>query len=239
MNYGVIFAGGVGSRMNNTAMPKQFLEVQGKPIIIRTVEHFENHVDIDGIVLVCVEGWIDYLKDLLVKYSINKVIKIVEGGTTGQMSIFNGLNALAEFRDDDAIVLIHDGVRPLIDSDLISRNIESVKNHGNGITCSDVHETVMEVSDNHQVLKVHNRSTTKVAKAPQSFWLNEILDIQDKAISEGKINFVDSSSLMQYYGYKMFTVNGSSDNIKITTPSDYFTLEAILTDIENSKIYGK
>ena len=95
-NSALIFAGGTGSRMNTKTKPKQFLELHGKPIIIHTLEHFERHSDIDDIVVVCLEDWIDYLKELLIKFKIKKVVKVVSGGATGQMSIFNGLKALME-----------------------------------------------------------------------------------------------------------------------------------------------
>ena len=128
MNIAVIFAGGVGNRMHCTETPKQFLEMYNKPIIIHTIDHFENHPMIDAIVVVCVKGWINYLEQMLYKFRIEKVKRIVSGGETGQLSIYNGLCAARELdSDEDAIVLIHDGVRPLINSKLIADNIESVK----------------------------------------------------------------------------------------------------------------
>src|SRR5690606_21856736 len=112
MNVALIFAGGVGSRMNSKAKPKQFLELYGKAIIIYTIEIFDNHPDIDGIIISCVKEWIDYLKDLITKFNISKVIEIVPGGETGQISIYNGLVAIEKHFPPNSIVLIHDGVRP-------------------------------------------------------------------------------------------------------------------------------
>ena len=115
MNIAVIFAGGVGSRMHSKERPKQFLEMYNKPIIIHTLEHFEKYKDIDAIVVVCINGWIQYLKDLLYKFRIEKVKLVVPGGTTGQLSIYNGLKAAKEIAGNEkSIVLIHDGVRPLM-----------------------------------------------------------------------------------------------------------------------------
>ena len=112
----LIFAGGTGSRMNTKTLPKQFLELHGKPIIIHTIEHFEDHPAVSDIVVVCVDGWLDYCRDLLARFNIKKVSQVVPGGETGQMSIFNGLSVLREkYKNDDDYVLIHDGVRPLID----------------------------------------------------------------------------------------------------------------------------
>ncbi len=127
MNIAVIFAGGVGKRMGNTDKPKQFIEIEGKPIIIHTLEHFEKNKNIDAIIVASKVEWIDYLNDLLVKYNIKKVAKVVPGGETGQMSIFNGIKCAKEMYGDDAIVLIHDGVRPFITDELIDTNIQTVK----------------------------------------------------------------------------------------------------------------
>ena len=143
MNIAVIFAGGVGQRMHSVERPKQFLEMNNKPIIIHTLEHFEKHPQIDAIVIACVEEYIPYLKELLYKHRIEKVKKIVSGGKTGQMSIYNGLCAAKEISsDDNSIVLIHDGVRPLINDDVITRNIESVKKKwlcNNNVSCTRNH----------------------------------------------------------------------------------------------------
>jgi 2-C-methyl-D-erythritol 4-phosphate cytidylyltransferase len=135
MNIAVIFAGGVGRRMNTKDIPKQFLKLYDKPIIIHTLERFEQHPMIDAIVVVCVAEWIDYLNQLTFKYRIDKVKKVVPGGSTGQLSIYNGLVAANELtQGENAIVLIHDGVRPLINEQLITDNIECVQKHGSAIT---------------------------------------------------------------------------------------------------------
>ncbi len=124
MNIGVIFAGGIGQRMKTTKRPKQFLEMHGKPIIIYTLEIFENHPEIDAIVVSCVADWIPYLNELLERFRITKVKKVVPGGETGQMSIYNGLVAAKEIAGEEkSIVLIHVGVRPLIDGTVITNNI--------------------------------------------------------------------------------------------------------------------
>ena len=173
MNYALIFAGGCGRRMNSKSRPKQFLELHGKEIIIYTIEHFEKHPDIEGIMVVCIKEWIDYLKRILDKNGIKKVKWIVPGGETGQDSIYNGLKVLHDNCKNEDIVLIHDGVRPLIDEQLITENIESVKNHGSAITVAPVIETVM-LADDDKVYKSVERSKCNMAKAPQSFFLKDI-----------------------------------------------------------------
>lgn len=234
----VIFAGGTGSRMKSTTKPKQFLELHGKPIIIHTLEHFENHPLIDAIVVVCIEEWIDYLNKLLVKFQINKVIKVVPGGKTGQMSIYNGLNVIhqSEFRND--IVLIHDGVRPLINAETITNNIECVRKNGSAITVKPVIETVIQVDDEHNIVDVVERSNCQTAVAPQGFFFNDIYEAHLKAQSEEMFDFTDSATLMRYYGFKLNTVMGGSENIKITTPSDFYIFRAIYELRENAQILG-
>ena len=132
--------------MKTTKRPKQFLEMHGKPIIIYTLEIFEQHPEIDAVVVACVQDWIPYLEELLVRFHITKVKKVVPGGDTGQMSIYNGLAAAKEVAGDEkSVVLIHDGVRPLINADVITNNIQSVKEHGSAITSAVVKETIMVV----------------------------------------------------------------------------------------------
>lgn len=239
MNIAVVFAGGIGSRMKSKSKPKQFLLMHGKPIIIHTLELFEAHDEIDAIVVSCVEEWIPYLMDLIQKYNIKKVKKVVHGGETGQLSIYNGLCAAEEVADGQrAIVLIHDGVRPLINSQTISDNIRSVKKNNSAITCVKVKETIMVVNDDDSIDYIPDRSHSRLARAPQSFWLEDIIGAHRKALKENKTNFIDSCTMMQYYGKKMFLIDGPEENIKITTPDDFYIMRAMLDAKEDSQIYG-
>lgn len=239
MNIAIIFAGGVGKRMQSKSLPKQFLMMHGKPIIIHTLEHFENHPEIDAIVVACVEEWISYLENLLKKYDIHKVKKIVPGGTTGQLSIYNGLIAAKAITDAKKnIVLIHDGVRPLITNSLISDNLYSVKKYGSAITSASVKETLITVNDEQFITNIPNRSMCKTAKAPQSFYLEEILEMHDKALNDGKDDFIDSCTMMTFYGKHLHLIDGPIQNIKITTADDFYSMRAILDAQENAQIYG-
>ena len=240
MNIAVIFAGGVGSRMHSKELPKQFLEMYNKPIIIHTLEHFQNHPMIDAIVVVCIESWISYLNELLYKFRIEKVKKVVPGGETGQLSIYHGLKAAKEVANGEkAVVLIHDGVRPLITEKLITNNIEAVRRYGSAITTAKVKETILVVNEQDSSIDyVPSRNNSRVAKAPQSFWLDEILSAQEKALAKGERDWIDSCTLMQEYGFKMHLIDGPSQNIKITTPEDFYTMRAILEAKENEQIYG-
>ena len=237
MNYALIFAGGSGKRMNTKSRPKQFLELHGKEIIIYTIEHFEKHPDIDGIVVVCIEEWIDYLKKILKKNGIEKVKWIVPGGASGQDSIYNGLKVLHDNCSEDSIVLIHDGVRPLINEELISANIQSVHEHGSAITVAPVIETVM-LADDDKVYKSVERSKCNMAKAPQSFFLKDIFSAHQQAREEGIHDKIDSATMMSDYGHSLYSVKCGTENIKITTPSDYFIFRALIDAKENSQIFG-
>lgn len=240
MNIGVIFAGGVGSRMHSKDKPKQFLKVYDKPIIIHTLEYFQENESIDAVVVVCVESWISYLNELVEKYGLNKVKKIVPGGNTGQLSIYNGLCAVDKLisSDNDDIVLIHDGVRPLISSELLTENINHVKVYGNSITSGIVKETIVEIDDDGNIKLVPDRAHSRVAKAPQCFYFKDIFSCHKKALDQGIDNFIDSCTMMNYYGYKLHMTDGPYENIKITTPDDFYTMRAILMAKEDSQIYG-
>lgn len=238
MNYAVIFAGGTGTRMNTRTRPKQFLTLHGKEIIIYTLEHFENHADIDGISVVCIAEWIDYLKTLLDRYHIKKVKWISQGGSTGQESIYNGLNAMRSDIADDSIVLVHDGVRPLIDEELISDNIRTAKEKGCAVTVVPANETVMLVDENEQIVESVDRNKCRVVRAPQSFIYRNLMDAHDKARAAGIDHMIDSATMMSEAGYTLYPVVGKPDNIKITTPSDFYTFRAIVEAEENSQIFG-
>lgn len=240
MNIGVIFAGGVGKRMRTVEKPKQFIEINGKPIIIHTLEHFEKNEQIDSIVVSCVKEWIPYLNGLINKYNISKVKKVVSGGKTGQESIYNGLCAAKELStSNNDIVLIHDGVRPLINQELLNTNIEDVKKYGSSITGSIVKETIVVIDNlDNSIDNIPSRENSRIAKAPQCFYLKDILNSHEKAICDNKFDFIDSCSMMQYYGYKLHMTDGSTENIKITTPEDFYTLRAVLQSQEDKQLYG-
>ncbi|MCC9716308.1 2-C-methyl-D-erythritol 4-phosphate cytidylyltransferase, partial [Streptococcus agalactiae] len=226
MNIGVIFAGGVGRRMNTKGKPKQFLEVHGKPIIVHTIDIFQNTEAIDAVVVVCVSDWLDYMNNLVERFNLTKVKAVVAGGETGQMSIFKGLEAAEQLATDDAVVLIHDGVRPLINEEVINANIQSVKETGSAVTSVRAKETVVLVNDSSKISEVVDRTRSFIAKAPQSFYLSDILSIERDAISKGITDAIDSSTLMGMYNRELTIVEGPYENIKITTPDDFYMFKA-------------
>ncbi len=233
----LIFAGGTGQRMNSRSKPKQFLELHGKPIILFTLEHFEEHPEIDNIVVVCLKSWIPELKKILRRYEINKVSQIIPGGSTGHESIYNGLLALKGACTPDDIVLIHDGVRPLISGDLISENIAKVKEYGTSITVEPATESVISSKNGELIDAVPQRNTMYVAKAPQSFRYGMILDLYKKA-QKDKLLTIDSAHLLSLYGIEMHMVKSTPNNMKITAPADYYIFRALYEAIENQQILG-
>jgi len=239
MNIGVIFAGGVGSRMNSKEKPKQFLEVHGKPIIVHTIEIFERVKDVDVIVVSCIEEWIPYMEELKYKFRLDKIKAIVPGGDTGQASIYNGLVAAESIsKAEDTVVLIHDGVRPLINEELIEKNIQNVKQNGSAITCSVAKETFVIVNDHIEVEEIPSRAHSRIAKAPQSFYLRDILEVHRQALRDGVTNAIDSCTLMNQYGKKLSVVEGPYENIKITTPDDFYMFRALFDAKENEQLNG-
>lgn len=238
MTNALVFAGGSGTRMNSKSKPKQFLQFYGKELIIHTLENFQNHFEIDAITVVCIESWIPYLKKILDKYGIDKVKTVVSGGSTGQESIFKGLKAIKEFDNDEkSIVLIHDGVRPFINDDVISECIKTVKEKGSAITVVPATETII-TAENGRILSITDRSKCCLARAPQCFYLNDIIEAHEKAVEDGNTNMIDSAALMRLYGHELYTVQGNIDNIKITTPADFYTFKALYEVRENQQIFG-
>ena len=229
--------------MNTVSRPKQFLELNGKPVIIYTLELFDNHPDIDAICVVCIEPWIPFLEKQLKKFEINKVVDVVPGGETGQDSIYNGLCAANRWltsqgkEENGAVVLIHDGVRPLITEQTITDNITIAREHGNCITCIPATETfVVKLQDGS--LQIPSREDSLIARAPQSFILKDILAAHEQARKENRHDFIDSCTMMSYYGHKMNTIIGPVENIKITTPTDFFIFRAMVEVHENQQIFG-
>ena len=176
MNYALIFAGGTGQRMNTKTRPKQFLELYGKPIILYTIETFENHPAIDGIVVVCLKDWIPFLKKKIAHYDIAKVIDVVPGGVTGQESIRNGLAALEEAVGRDHAVFVHDGVRPLVSDETIARCADSMVTHGNAVSVTPAIETIVQ-EEGGTVTNIIDRAACRMAKAPQCFNIGELIDV--------------------------------------------------------------
>lgn len=237
MNIAIIFAGGVGQRMHSGTTPKQFLELYGKPILVYTLEHFQKNININSIILVSVESWIGYCQELIDKFNLTKVVAIVPGGTSSYNSISNGIDKAKELYTDDSIILIHDGVRPLINQKTIDDAINGVNAFGSAIIVSPAIETIAICKDD-KIDDIIDRSHCKIAKAPQCFRLGTLIDTRNKAKKDGLSDFIDTASLMHHYGLSLHYIEGPADNIKITTPSDFYVFKAFLEARKNSEIFG-
>lgn len=238
-NLAIIFAGGSGARMGS-GLPKQFIEVNGKPIIIHTLELFDEHPLVDEIYIACKEEYIEKLKRMIQKYHISKVKQIVPGGKTGQDSIYNALCAASESNEEDAIVLIHDGVRPYVTEEVISENIRVVKEKGSAITCSNLFETPVVSKGRGIVNQVPDRKNYLLAQAPQSFYLKDVLEahVQMRERNPEYIGVIDTCTLMRSLNKEIFIVLGNRGNIKVTTPEDLYILRGLLQYREMEQIFG-
>ncbi len=223
-NVAVIFAGGAGQRMGSE-IPKQFLKVFGKDIILHTLDLFEDNENVDEIYIACIADWIPYVEELIKKYSVDKVKRVFPGGTSGQDSIFIGLSEVKKDHDN-AIVLLHDGVRPLVSQETITNCIESVKQFGSAVTVTPCYETPVKSETGIDVDEMPPRAEMYTAQAPQAFYLNDILEahLKERPINPEYKGIVDSCGLMFKNGIRSHLVIGNRGNIKVTTPEDYCTL---------------
>ncbi len=241
MNYGIILAGGVGQRMRRTGMPKQFLEVHGKPIIIYTLQKFEYCEDIDEVVIVCHPSWKEYMESMIERYYLKKIKAVIAGGKDRQDSVLNGLKYIqSNGAAEDDIVVIHDGVRPLIQEGIISENVRVAKKYGNAMTVRPVIESVVITPNDEATFEdFKKREDTYSLTAPQSFRLS-ILTQAYKDI-EGKdtpMPLLDSALVFTYLGNNIHIIKENNNNIKVTTPEDYYILKAMLELEENRYVFG-
>lgn len=244
MNVALILAAGVGQRMRNGGLPKQFLKLYGKPIVVYALEQFQNDEEIDKIIIACREGYTDMMNTLVQDYHISKTEKIIVGGEDRQLSIYRGLKeAYASGATDEDIVVIHDGVRPLVSQTVINENIRIAKMYGAAMTVHPVTESVIVCDkDAADLDKFKKRDDTYSLTAPQSFKLGCIASAYEKMNSEKReensIPLLDAAMVYSKYYGEIHVVKEAGSNIKITTPEDYYYLKAMLEMEENKFIFG-
>lgn len=243
MNIAIIFAGGIGQRLNNgeNSTPKQFLKINDKPIIIRTLELFQTHKDIDKIYISIHPDYYEYMQNLVKYYYITKTAGIVNGGKTGQESIYNALKLAQKENPQDSIVLIHDGVRPNITEEVITKNIECTKKNGNAITCTSCFETILISENGINPEHVPYRKDTYAAQAPQTFHLGEVIEAHEitRKTNPNYTDIVDTCTLYKTLNKKTFMVKGNRGNIKITTIEDLYILRALIRYKEDLEAFGE
>ena len=223
----LIIAGGTGARMHQD-IPKQFLTVNEKPVIVYTLEAFQNHPEIDSIAVVCVDGWEQMLLAYAKQFNITKLEHVVKGGDNGQSSIRNGVYELEKFFDKDDIVLIHDAIRPMVSAEIISDCIMKTKQYGNAITAIPCAEAMLTTDDGVVSEESYSREKLKRTQTPQGFKIGEICDLHRKALEKGITASVASCTLMIEMGKKVYFSQGSEKNIKLTTVDDIDIFKALL-----------
>ena len=221
MNIAVILAGGVGSRVG-AGMPKQFVKILGKPVIVYTIEAFQKHEDIDAIEVVCVKSHIDYMKELVDTYGLSKVKWITEGGADFQGSVLNGINNLQDKCSEDDIVLVHFGASPFVEGDIIADAVRVCKIKGNAISTTPFYLLSGVKDDDEKTTKWIDRDTIACMNSPHAFRYGYIRDIYKRAVETGVIKEVEphTTTLMYKMGETIYFSKGSQSNIKITTKED-------------------
>lgn len=227
MNIAMIIAGGSGQRMNQD-IPKQFLNVNDKPVIVYTLEAFQRHPNIDAIAVVCLDGWQEILKAYARQFNITKLKWITEGGENGQASIYNGLKVLKENCSSNDMVLIHDAIRPMVSQEIISDCISKCNLYGSAITVIPCVEAVLYSENQINADKSIDRSTLLRTQTPQAFYLGKLLWAHEEAQKRGITNSVASCTLMIELGETVHFSTGSEKNIKLTTTDDIEIFKALL-----------
>lgn len=223
----LIIAGGSGNRMHQD-IPKQFLTVNEKPVIVYTLEAFQAHPEIDAIAVVCIEGWEHVLQAYAKQFNITKLKHIVPGGENGQGSIRNGVYELEKLYDKDDIVLIHDAIRPMVSAEIISDCITKTRMYGNAITVIPCAEAMMQTEDAIVSTGSYPRDKLKRTQTPQGFKIGDIAQLHRDALDAGITNSVASCTLMIEMGRQVYFSNGSEKNIKLTTVDDIDIFKALL-----------
>lgn len=227
MNTALIIAGGSGSRMHQD-IPKQFLTVNERPVIVYTLEAFQNHPEIDAIAVVCIEGWEKVLWAYAKQFNITKLKYVVAGGENGQSSIRNGVFELEKHFSPDDVVLIHDAIRPMVSAEIISDCISKTEKYGNAITVIPCAEAMMQTEDGKVSTGSYPRDNLKRTQTPQGFKIGDICQLHRDALEAGITNSVASCTLMIEMGKQVHFSAGSEKNIKLTTVEDIDIFKALL-----------
>ncbi len=226
-NIGLLIAGGTGNRMHQD-IPKQFLTVYERPVIVYTLEAFQNHPEIDAIGVVCIEGWEQVLWAYAKQFNITKLKYVMPGGKNGQDSIRNGVYELEKYYGPEDIVLIHDAIRPMVSAEIISDCISKTKKYGNAITVIPCAEAMLQTEDGTVSKGSYPRDRLKRTQTPQGFALGKICDLHRRALEAGITNSVASCTLMIEMGEQVHFSSGSEKNIKLTTIEDIDIFKALL-----------
>ena len=227
MNVAIILAGGHGARTEQD-VPKQFMNVYEKPLIIYTLENFEKNPDIDAIEVVCLEGWHEVLRAYAKQYGISKLQWIISGGSDGQESIQKGIEALADVCGPEDVVMIHDAIRPFIGQDIITDAVVQCKKYGSGLSAIRCQETVVRTDDGIQGNANIDRKEVMRVQTPQAYLYGKAKWAYEEAERRGIKGEVYINTLMLHLGQTVFFSKGSTKNVKITTIDDLEIFKALL-----------
>ena len=223
----ILLAGGVGKRMG-ADIPKQFIKIEGKPIIVYSIENFQRNDQIKKIVVVCVKEWIDYVKELVKEYSLTKVEWIIEGGSTGHDSIKNGVFFLKDKVNPDDFIIIHDAVRPILPQKAIDEVLRVAHEKGNASSSIVCHPPIVYTEDGQSGVTDIDREHVMLTASPQAYKYSLVSRCYEKAEVENKNNFTFTSSLLIHYGERVYFAKGTTSNIKVTKKEDIALFEALL-----------
>lgn len=238
MNIALLTAAGSGTRMHQD-IPKQFLHVDNKPIIIHTMEAFQNHPSIDAIIVVTIDSWSEVVWAYAKQFNINKLKWVVPGGNTGQESIYNGLTTLANAGiEEDIVVMIHDGNRPLVTSQIISDSLATFKKYGSAVAVIPCTEVVFESEDGFSSCVSTEREKLFRTQTPHTYRLQELLDAHKEAAEKGITGTAASCMLMKELGRMTYFSKGSEANFKLTTLEDLSLFKALLKTKQDDWIKG-
>ena len=226
-NIALLIAGGSGNRMHQD-IPKQFITVNERPVIVYTLEAFEKHPEIDAIAVVCIDGWEQVVWAYARQFNITKLQYVVQGGKNGQDSIRNGVFELEKHFNPEDLVLIHDAIRPMVSAEIISDNIRVARERGNAITVIPCAEAMLQTEDGTVSTGCYARDKLKRTQTPQAFHIGDICSLHRRALEVGITNSVASCTLMIEMGEQVYFSSGSEKNIKLTTIEDIDIFKALL-----------
>lgn len=226
MNTALILAGGTDARFGMD-IPKQFVNVNNRPLIVYTMEAFQQHQEIDEIIVICLNGWQEMVRVYARQFNIGKLTKILAGGKNAQESTYIGLEYLSEKMKKGDIVVIHDAIRPMITQSIITKSMEMCRRKGMGVAATYIMDTIMHSADGQEGYRSINRYEIMKVQTPQSFDFELIWEMHNRAITEGKLGAWDNSSMITNLGEKVFFSEGSDLNLKINTTEDVEMFKAL------------
>lgn len=223
----LILAGGVGNRFGEN-IPKQFVKINDKPIMIYTLQTFQEAANIDEIVIVCVMGWLDHIKQLCEEYSIKKVRMIVLGGESRFLSIYNGIQEIAQNCSQEDFIIIHDAVRPCINDDILTESIQTAKKIGAAVAVASCYDTMFVSKDSKSIDDIYPREFLYKGQTPETIRFGIAKESYDLAYQDSSLQIDSPTSLLMRFGKKVGLSKGSQSNIKVTTQDDVILFKAMI-----------